>query len=187
MCPMASSGKYRKRQSGRENGLRKTERQIQALRDRWTQSKPTSDEQQAALLFLSRLVQAVRVDLMDNWDGEIEASFLFFDYDTRSLAVLAAALVGDQTKELDYGPYRMPYGMGIAGRAFKANRIRIYAPPRQCGFGRTGLLLQGFPRGTLACRFGLRPGPGPSGAGKWSLWSPLPGIQLGRLPSGGTG
>jgi|CZKS01.1.fsa_nt_gi 3',5'-cyclic AMP phosphodiesterase CpdA len=106
----------------------KTERQIQALRNRWTQSTRTLDEQQAALLSLSRIVQMARVDLMNNWGGEIEASFLFFDYDTRSLAVLAAALVGDQTKEIDYESYRMPYGMGIAGRAFKANRIRIYAP-----------------------------------------------------------
>jgi 3',5'-cyclic AMP phosphodiesterase CpdA len=106
----------------------KTERQIQELRKRWAQHSPTRENRESVLLLLARLVNAARVDLMDGWSVKVEASFLFLDHSTRSLACVAAGMVGEQTQEIDYGEYSMPFGMGIAGRAFKANRVRIYAP-----------------------------------------------------------
>jgi 3',5'-cyclic AMP phosphodiesterase CpdA len=105
-----------------------TERRIQEMRKRWIKNPPTRAESEAMLVLLARLAKAARVDLMDNWDDKIEASFLFFDPVSRSLAVLGAAIVGDKSEEVVYGDFRLPYGMGIAGRAFKANRTRIYAP-----------------------------------------------------------
>jgi predicted phosphodiesterase len=106
---------------------RQIQRQVQALRTQWTTPTRTADERKAVLDLLWLLLETARKDLLDSWSEDIEASFLFFNHVDRSLQVLAAGLIGKAIQEKDYANFSLPYGMGIAGRAFKTNRIRIFA------------------------------------------------------------
>ncbi len=86
---------------------------------------------------LVRLMQAARSGLIGEWSGPVDASLMWFDARAdQPLSVLAAAL---QTKprgasdfQYEVLAYRvsLPYGEGIAGRALKTNRPRVYVAPR---------------------------------------------------------
>ena len=61
------------------------------------------------------------------WNGPLEASFLFFDGNSK-LLMLGAVLHdgGKENTPLEYNNIFFPYGYGIAGRAFKTNSPRLY-------------------------------------------------------------
>src|SRR5262249_10414938 len=92
------------------------------------------------LALLVRLVQPTRELLLktsdlagksEQWNGELRLSLMMFDLDEKKLIVVKGARFVNKDKtervlELDYSHVAFGYGDGIAGKAFKANRYRLY-------------------------------------------------------------
>src|SRR5262249_18020028 len=102
---------------------------IAALQDRW--NKGITKKQRTLLLEqLAILYELAFKTVLDGWKGTIDASVMYFD--GKQLPVLVALQVSwrggkkPQRDELTYA-LALRYGDGIGGRAFKTNRLRVYA------------------------------------------------------------
>jgi len=112
----------------RSSNLTQSERDIKEMLKQWMISG-CAERVQPTMELLARCVNFAREKLMGGlaWTDPLEASIFFFDAKKRVLPVLAAALCSeDELKQVDYDQVALPYGRGIAGRAFKTNRIRAY-------------------------------------------------------------
>jgi len=102
---------------------------IAALQDRWKQGI-TKKQRTALLEQLAIIYELAFSTVLDGWKGTIDASVMYFD--GAQLPVLVALQVSRQGKrkprrdELTYA-LALRYGDGIGGRAFKTNRLRVYA------------------------------------------------------------
>ena len=98
------------------------------------QAAPLDRARRARLVeTLARIFIAARQGILKNWTGPLDGGLMYFD-GVRTLPLLAAAqeqrgsLGKFARKELLYTT-TLNYGDGIAGRAFKANRPRVYVLP----------------------------------------------------------
>jgi predicted phosphodiesterase len=108
------------------------------IMDIWQRLKAiqlTRPQREGLLQILARIMIATRDSFLSGWSGPIDTSLMYFD-GAGELPVLVAAVEDKndanirETRELIYqGSLR--YGDGIAGRAFKANRLRVYVSPEQ--------------------------------------------------------
>lgn len=119
---------------------------IQHLRNTWN-SSPLNEVQKRGLLdVLARIIKLTRRSILPHWTGPLDASLMYFDGKSELSMLLAAReqkvylqdgetqpvqeesmAVEYETSELLYqNRPKLRYGDGIAGRAFKANRVSIY-------------------------------------------------------------
>jgi len=105
---------------------------VAAIRDIWLDRKLTIEETHKLSELLARLIISARTLLMKRstgklWAGEIEAGFMFFD-EKHDLRLLCGVIDdGGAARPVSYD-FALGFGDGVAGRAFKTNQIRIYAP-----------------------------------------------------------
>jgi len=105
---------------------------IEAIHRLWLNGGITDEQRQQITELRIRLVIGARRLLMRNaaeetWEGNIEASLMFFD-GKHQLHLVSGIIHGDgATRSVDYD-LKLDFGDGIARRAFKTNEFRIYAP-----------------------------------------------------------
>lgn len=88
--------------------------------------KEAARQKQEVSRVLARLTIGARKAFLSGWDGPLEASFMYFDGRAK-LRLLGAVLdYGGEAVEQEYS-FELPYGDGIAGRAFKTKEPRVYA------------------------------------------------------------
>jgi 3',5'-cyclic AMP phosphodiesterase CpdA len=89
------------------------------------------DQQDQLVEALARVILATRTVFTPRWRGPMEASIWLFD-GVGTLRTISDVMDDGKGKK---GPLKnehvLPYGSGIAGRAFKANVPRLYVPPRR--------------------------------------------------------
>lgn len=110
---------------------------VRAFWDQWSKKGAVERLRPGLHEILREMFGAVRRGFLGDWPGPIDGSLMWFDRSSdRPLAILAGATEskvrragrGASTfgaKALSYQG-SLAYGDGIAGRAFKANRFRIY-------------------------------------------------------------
>jgi hypothetical protein len=108
---------------------------IDEFRRGWNAAQYGSDAKSALLAMLAEILGTLRTLFVGDWPGAMDASLIWFDAETdqqRPLTVVAAATEpgpgADGFNECDYR-VRFKYGDGIAGRAYKSNRMRVYVAP----------------------------------------------------------
>jgi 3',5'-cyclic AMP phosphodiesterase CpdA len=108
-------------------------RLIRDLRKEFESTRNDKKKRESLLRILARILIVTRQSLLSGWSGPVDASFMYLD-DNGGLPMLIAAV----DKKLRTGKFRadellytatLRYGDGIAGRAFKANRLRVYVSP----------------------------------------------------------
>ena len=84
-----------------------------------------------------RILTFSRDGLLSGWDRELDGTLMLFNMaETKGLLKIVAAGVasgpadGNDTMQRLEREVVLEYGEGIAGRAFKVNRVRIYVDPR---------------------------------------------------------
>ena len=80
---------------------------------------------------LVQIIHATRSTFTEGWSGPIEASLWLFDGKNKLTSPVAVVEDGDEVTNAFRRKIFLQYGMGIAGRAFKTNRPRVYVyvPP----------------------------------------------------------
>jgi 3',5'-cyclic AMP phosphodiesterase CpdA len=103
--------------------------QIMEMQKIWEKEAPTEQQRVQLGELFARLVGATRQLIAPEWKAPLEISILNFVRQPRrcKLRVLAASSIGDTALELKYPKFELDYGDGIAGRAIKANELRVYA------------------------------------------------------------
>jgi hypothetical protein len=103
---------------------------IQQLRHTWATQTATEAQRLQLSGLLSRVMSATRQLIFPEWNEPVEISVMYLDTQLKEckLRLLAAALVSDTVQEITHTGFDLEYGDGIAGRAFKANEFRVYAP-----------------------------------------------------------
>jgi 3',5'-cyclic AMP phosphodiesterase CpdA len=113
---------------------------IADLNELWLKQDHTDDQRGQLFQLLCGLIAAARDLLMrpasvpgsppskaKPWSGHLEASFMYLDQ-AHKLRTLATVIdVNGKPQPVD-SDFSLSFGDGIAGRAFKANQLRIYAP-----------------------------------------------------------
>jgi predicted phosphodiesterase len=107
------------------------QREILAFRRRWKRGR-ISDQKKPLLVLLTKIVEAARASFMDSWQGPIEASFLYFDGESKMIPLIAALF--ERRRPPKERKYRIrAYGDGIPGRTHKINRIHWWIAEEAVG------------------------------------------------------
>jgi len=103
-----------------------------------------SQDEKASLRMLLKVLEASRKIMLPGWEGELDGSLMVFEMDGNGSQPRVGKLktVGagrsprSSRNRIEYVQVKteFPYGLGIAGRAFKANRIRVYVAPKDNPF-----------------------------------------------------
>ena len=105
---------------------------IAAIRQIWLSCKLTAEASAKLSKLIAHLIIGARTLLMKRptgkvWNGGIEASFMYFDEKHELHLLWGVVETGGVIQTVGYES-TLGFGDGIAGRAFKSNQIRIYAP-----------------------------------------------------------
>ena len=102
---------------------------VAELRSRWMGSLLSESHRTQLVRTLAEAICVAREVLMDNkWKEPVTCSFMFFDGESK-LRLLAAARGENKVASEVQSDSSLRYGEGIAGRALKANRIKVYVAP----------------------------------------------------------
>ena len=104
---------------------------IAAIRGVWQERKFSDATNAKTSELIAHLIVSARTCLMKRptgkpWQGQIEATFMYFD-GKHDLRILAGAIDSGGTARPVSSQSTLGFGDGIGGRAFKTNQIRIYA------------------------------------------------------------
>lgn len=99
-----------------------------------------ANHKDSCLRTIYRLLDTGRTKLLRGWAGDLDGSLMAFQIqesgDKRgTLKIVAAGRWQEgNIEDLRVEGKHLPYGLGIAGRAFKANRIRVYVTRGKSAF-----------------------------------------------------
>lgn len=100
------------------------------LRRKMSRGPAKDGESEALRELLAGSLTAARNSIMRTegggpWGGPLEATFMGFDSRQHLVALAAVVDANDRPRSVEW-KLRLKFGEGIAGRAFKANELRIY-------------------------------------------------------------
>ncbi len=100
---------------------------LEVLRDIWLRRPLDRDQRDRLLRTLSQLGSSSLQLFCEGWNGPLNVSVMFYD-GVSTLAVLAAANMDANgvISENSFERVSLSYGLGVAGRAFKVNEMRVY-------------------------------------------------------------
>ncbi len=105
----------------------------QELWDIWRSDSVTEEQRKKVIALICRIFLMTRDVFAKDWSGPLTGSFMYLDADS-SLPMLAGvretkAASGNYEPVPMHYETQLRYGTGIAGRAFKANSIKVYVAP----------------------------------------------------------
>jgi hypothetical protein len=100
---------------------------------RWKNERFQEDARGALIELLEQLLAAMRLAFAPKWSGPLDASLMWLDRTPHGTLVALAAVQQRAIGRFEPLKYEtnLRFGEGIAGRALKSNRVRVYVAPER--------------------------------------------------------